>query len=280
MNALQRTEAEVANGFAQYRLDNVVDAIYHFVWDEYCDWYLELAKVQFQFSSGSEQEKRAARRTLLRVLETILRLLHPIAPFITEELWQRVSVVAEQRHRDEVSSIMIQAYPQAQMDTIDVQADAWMAELKRYIDAVRNLRGEMKLSPAERVPLFVEAKGSVAQTFKGSAPYLVALAKLAGLTVVETLPNIGAPTAVVGEVRLMLNVQVDRVAEIKRLSKEIDRLQAEINNSKGKLSNPNFIDRAPAAVVQQEKERLADQEKTYTKLRGQLELYVNSPVLN
>jgi len=280
MNALQRTEAEVANSFAQYRLDNVVNAIYHFVWDEYCDWYLELAKVQMQPQFSSEQEKRATRRTLLRVLETILRLLHPIAPFITEELWQRVSVVAEQRHSDEVSSIMIQTYPQAQMDTIDVQADAWMAELKRYIDAVRNLRGEMKLSPAERVPLLVEAKGSVAQPFKGSAPYLVALAKLAGLTVVETLPNIGAPTAVVGEVRLMLNVQVDRVAEIKRLSKEIDRLQAEINNSKAKLSNPNFIDRAPAAVVQQEKERLADQEMTYTKLRGQLELYVHSPVLN
>ena len=235
--------------------------------------------MQIQFDS--EQEKRATRRTLLRVLETILRLLHPIAPFITEELWQRVSVVAEQRHRDEVSSIMIQTYPQAQMDKIDVQADAWMAELKRYIDAVRNLRGEMKLSPAERVALLVEATGTAAQTLKESALYITGLAKLAGPpTFVEALPNIGAPTAVVGEVRLMLNVQVDRVAEIKRLSKEIDRLQAEINNSKAKLSNPNFIDRAPAAVVQQEKERLADQEKTYTKLKGQLELYVNSPVLN
>jgi valyl-tRNA synthetase len=268
VNTLQRTEADVAQGFADYRLDNVANAIYRFVWDEYCDWYLELAKVQIQ--GGTEPQKRATRRTLLRVLEAVLRLLHPITPFITEELWQRVSVVAGRRRQDDVTSVMVQAYPRAQLDKIDAASDTWMTELKRTIDAVRNLRGEMNLSPAERVPLLAEATGAQADALKAAAPYVMLLAKLASMDVVDRLPDAGAPTAIVGNAKLMLKVEIDVAAETARLSKEAARLEGEIAKATAKLSNASFVDRAPAAVVAQEKERMAGFAATLIKLREQL----------
>jgi valyl-tRNA synthetase len=266
---LQRTEAEVAKGFAEYRLDNVANAIYRFVWDEYCDWYLELAKVQIQ--TGDEAQQRATRRTLVRTLETVLRLLHPITPFITEELWQRVSVVAGRRKEDDVTSIMIQSYPQAQLEKIDADADAWMDGLKKMVDAVRNLRGEMNLSPAERVPLL--AAGATEECRAGlvqAAPYITALAKLSSVEVMAELPNIGAPVAIVYEQKLMLKVEVDKAAESARLQKEIARLESEIGKASGKLGNASFVDRAPPAVVAQEKERLAGFNATLEKVREQL----------
>ncbi len=268
VNTLQRTEADVAQGFADYRLDNVANAIYRFVWDEYCDWYLELAKVQIQ--GGTEPQKRATRRTLLRVLEAVLRLLHPITPFITEELWQRVSVVAGRRKEDDMTSVMVQAYPRAQLEKIDAASDAWMADLKRTIDAVRNLRGEMNLSPAERVPLLAEATGGQAEALKAAAPYVMLLAKLASMDVVDRLPDAGAPTAIVGNAKLMLKVEIDVAAETARLSKEAARLEGEIAKANAKLSNASFVDRAPAAVVAQEKERMAGFAATLVKLREQL----------
>ncbi|MGL4574828.1 MAG: valine--tRNA ligase [Burkholderiaceae bacterium] len=266
---LQRTEAEVAKGFAEYRLDNVASAIYRFVWDEYCDWYLELAKVQIQ--TGDDAQQRATRRTLVRTLETVLRLLHPITPFITEELWQRVSVVAGRRKEEDVTSIMIQNYPQAQLEKIDADADAWMDGLKKMVDAVRNLRGEMNLSPAERVPLL--AAGATEECRAGlsqAAPYITALAKLSGVEVMAELPNIGAPVAIVYEQKLMLKVEVDKAAESARLQKEIARLEGEIGKANGKLGNASFVDRAPPAVVAQEKERLAGFNATLEKVREQL----------
>jgi valyl-tRNA synthetase len=266
---LQRTEAEVAQGFADYRLDNVANAIYRFVWDEYCDWYLELAKVQLQ--SGSDAQKRATRRTLLRVLETVLRLLHPITPFITEELWQRVSVVAGRRKESDVTSVMVQAYPQAQLEKIAPEADAWMDGLKKMVDAVRTLRGEMNLSPAQRVPLL--AAGTTEECRAGlseAAPYIAALAKLSEVQVLAELPDIGAPVAVVYKQKLMLKVEVDKAAETARLQKEIARLEGEIAKANGKLTNPSFVDRAPPAVVAQEKERQAQFEATLVKIREQM----------
>lgn len=222
-----------------------------------------------QLQSDNLPQQRATRRTLLRVLEAVLRLLHPIAPFITEALWQRISLAAERRSPEEVTSIMVQAYPEAQLEKIDTEADVWMEELKRNIDAVRNLRGEMNLSPAERVPLLAEASGTLADALAQSAPYIAMLGKLSSIQIVEVLPDEGAPTAIVGNLRFMLKVQIDVAAETARLSKEMARLEAEIAKVEGKLANSSFVDRAPAVVVQQEKDRLLTFKTTLTKVREQ-----------
>ncbi len=270
VSRLQRAEADVAAGFATYRFDHAASAIYQFVWDEYCDWYLELAKVQLQ--NGSDAQKRATRRTLLRVLETTLRLAHPVIPFITEELWQKVAPLAGAIGIDEVTSIMIQRYPQSQPEKIDAAADAWMTELKAAVDAIRNLRGAMHMSPAQRAPLVAAASTHAArERLSTIAPYLKMLAKLSDVTVVEALDSSAsnAPMQVVGDARLMLDVQIDTDAERGRLAKEIARLEGEITKANGKLSNQSFIGKAPAEVVAQERERVAKFSTTVEQLRQQ-----------
>ena len=265
---LQRLEAEVERGFAEYRLDNVANAIYAFAWNEYCDWYIELTKVQLR--QGSEEQQRGTRRTLVRVLETLLRLAHPIIPFITEELWQRVSVLAGKRAANEETSVMIQPYPQAEPLRIDAAADAQVAQLKRLIDAVRNLRGEMNLSPAQKVPLAASGPRAQMDLF---APYLAALARLTEVKPVDAVAaaakGAAAPVAVVDEFKLMLAIEVDVAAERERLGKEIARLEGEIRKAENKLGNTSFVERAPAAVVTQEKERLANFGATLAKVREQ-----------
>jgi valyl-tRNA synthetase len=224
-----------------------------------------------QLSSGSAAQQRGTRRTLVRVLEAALRLLHPITPFITEELWQRVSVLAGRREAAEQTSIMVQPYPHADPARIDAQADAGMALLKRIVDACRNLRGEMNLSPALRVPLALTPRDAQTQAF---APYVMALAKLSGVEQVDSLPAAAgaaaAPVAVVGEYRLMLKVQIDVAAERERLGREIARLKIEIGKCEGNLANGSFIERAPAPVVEQMRQRLADFRSTLGKLDDQL----------
>jgi valyl-tRNA synthetase len=269
---LQRLEAAVEQGFAEYRLDNVANAIYSFAWNEYCDWYLELAKVQLQAATATSNEaaQRATRRTLVRVLEALLRLAHPIIPFVTEELWQTVSVPAGKRTDSDATSVMIQPYPKSEPAKIDAAADADVALLKRLIEACRTLRGEMKLGPDKRVPLAVSGP---AETITRFAPYMQALAKLSEVKPVADVaaanPAGVAPVVVVDDFKLMLVIEVDLAAERERLHKEIVRLEGEIAKAQAKLGNASFVERAPAAVVAQEKERLAGFGSTLEKVREQ-----------
>ena len=264
---LQKVEQTVAQGFTDYRLDVVANSIYSFVWDEYCDWYLEIAKVQIQ--TGDEAAQRATRRTLIRVLETILRLLHPIAPFITEELWQTVAPIAG---RKDTEYLVTAAYPVAAPERIDEAAIAWMGQLKEVVSTCRSLRAEMNLSPSDRVPLLVGGDtGFIAQ----AAPVLKVLAKLAEVQIMGDEAAFAAasaqsPVLVHGEARLALKVEIDVEAERARLGKEIARLEGEITKAEAKLGNESFVARAPEAVVAQERQRVADFSATVVRLREQL----------
>src|SRR5580698_10205085 len=241
--------------------------------DEYCDWYLELAKVQIQ--NGAPEQQRATRRTLLRVLETVLRLAHPVIPFITEALWQKVAPMTDAYPagaKEGEASIMVQPYPRAQPSKIDESSEQWAAELKTVIDACRNLRGEMNLSPAVKVPLLATGDEARLKTF---APYVQALARLSEVRVIadETALDAeasGAPVAIVGGSKLVLKVEIDVAAERERLTKEVDRLTQEIAKCQAKLENGSFVERAPAAVVEQERKRLAEYETTVGKLKAQI----------
>jgi len=266
VSLLQRTEAEVEKGFAEYRFDNLASAIYKFIWDEYCDWYLEVAKVQIQ--TGAEAQQRATRRTLLRVLETVLRLAHPITPFITEQLWQTVAPLSGRQLNPSGDSIMVQAYPEPNLKKLDEKAEAWMDALKSLTDACRNLRGEMQLSPAQKVPLILEGGGT--SNLESFTPYLQALCKLSDVQIVAELPASPAPVSVVGTTRLMLKVEIDVAAERERLGKEVARLENEIQKANAKLSNESFTARAPATVVAQQKERLENFSATLGKVQQQL----------
>jgi valyl-tRNA synthetase len=264
---LQRVEADVAKGFAEYRLDNVANTIYDFVWNEFCDWYLEIAKVQI--NTGNDAQQRATRRTLIRTLETIMRLAHPIIPFITEELWQKVSVVAGLPGE----SVSIAAYPVSQPDRIDTAAEAHVAKLKTLVDACRNLRGEMNVSPATRMPLYVLGDTAFMNSV---APVLQSLAKLSEVKVFEAEAEWvaaaqAAPVAVVGEARLCLFIEVDAAAEKIRLTKEAARLEGEITKANAKLGNEAFVAKAPQAVLDETRKRVADFGATLDKIRQQLQ---------
>lgn len=263
---LNETVKDVRRAYADYRLDNAANAIYSFVWTEFCDWYLELTKVQLK---GDEAMQRGTRHTLVTVLETILRLAHPIIPFITEELWQKVSVTAGVRAADEETSVMIQSYPEVRPELEDAEALDRMALVQSMVDSVRNLRSEMKLAPSTRVPLIVSGPADVCAE---AAPYLQALARLEAVERVEELDNRGAlaPVAIVGDFKLMLKVEIDVAAERARLTKEIERLEAQVKQCEAKLGNERFVARAPAEVVATEKERLANFTSLLEKQREQL----------
>ena len=212
---------------------------------------------------------------MLRVLETILRLAHPIIPFITEALWQKVAPLAgryPQGLQDGEASIMVQPYPQPQPEKIDEAAELWAAQLKAVIDACRNLRGEMNLSPAVRVPLL--AAGDAAR-LQSIAPYAQALARLSEVRIIADeaeldVMSAGAPSAIIGDDKIVLKVEIDLAAERERLQKEITRLSAEVAKCEAKLQNESFVARAPAAVVDQERKRLAEYGATVDKLNAQL----------
>ena len=270
---LQKTEAEVAKGFAEYRLDNVANAVYDFVWNEFCDWYLEIAKVQIQTGMNMQDRQaglaqaRATRRTLIRTLECILRLAHPIIPFITEALWQTVAPVAGLAGE----SVSIARYPEAQPEKIDEGSIAHVARLKALVDACRQLRGEMSVSPATRLPLFAVGDSAF---LRSAAPVLQALAKLSDVQVFDDeaawqAAAQAAPVAVVGEARVCLHMEIDVDAERARLSREIARIEGEVTKAHAKLGNEAFVAKAPPAVIDQEKKRLTDFGSALERLREQ-----------
>ena len=269
VSQLQKVEADIAKGFADYRLDNVANALYDFVWNEFCDWYLEIAKVQIQ--TGSAAQARATRRTLIRVLEAILRLAHPIIPFVTEELWQKVAPVAGVAGE----SVAIAPYPQAQPAKIDEASIAHVERIKQLVDACRQLRGEMQLSPAQRLPLLVTGSAETVQFMRAIAPVLQNLAKLSEVQLFDdeaawAQAAQAAPVAVAGEARLALFVEIDVAAEKARLGKEITRLEGEVAKARAKLANEAFVAKAPPAVIEQEKKRMADFGATLARLAEQL----------
>ena len=258
---LQQAEAAVAEAFETYRFDLAAQTLYEFVWNEYCDWYIELAKVQIQ--TGCPTTQRTTRRTLVRVLEAILRLLHPIMPFITEELWQVVAPLANAKTAD---SIMLAAYPKADPEKIVQAAFDQMAQLQDLIGAVRNLRGEMGIAPNVKAPLFVE--GSVPEAL---LKYLPALTRLTEAKTVDRLPESeDAPSAVCNCARLMLKVEIDKAAETARLSKEAEKLQKALDKLNAKLSKPGYTEKAPAHLVEKDKADLAELEDKMAKVQTQL----------
>ena len=259
---LQQTEAAAAEAFETYRFDLAAQTLYEFVWNDYCDWYIELAKVQIQ--TGCPTTQRTTRRTLVRVLEAALRLLHPIIPFITEELWQVVAPLANAKTAD---SIMLAAYPKADPEKIVQAAFDKMAQLQDLIGAVRNLRGEMGIAPNVKAPLFVESADDLADYLK----YLPMMTRLTEAQQVAALPESeDAPVAVCNGARLMLKVEIDKAAETARLSKEAEKLQKALDKLNAKLSKPGYTEKAPVHLVEKDKADLAELEDKMAKVQTQL----------
>ena len=261
LSRLQQTEAAMADALNTYRFDLAAQTIYEFVWNEYCDWYVELAKVQL--NSGDEASQRATRSVLVRVLEVILRLLHPIMPFITEELWQTVAPLANAKHTD---SIMLASWPVTDASKIKQDSLDKMAVLQDLMGAVRNLRGEMNLGPAVKAPLFIEGGAELDICLR----YLPMMARLSDVMRVDALPEDDAPVAVAYGARLMLKVEVDKAAETARLSKEQEKLQKALDKLISKLEKPGYTDKAPAHLVEKDRAELAQLNDKMAKVMEQL----------
>ena len=259
---LNQTIEQVTQAYETYRFDLAAETLYSFVWNDYCDWYLELAKVQLQTGCASRQ--RATRHTLLRVLEAALRLLHPIIPFITEELWQTVAPMCDAKTAD---SIMLARFPEADREQIVQTAFEQMTVLQDLIGAVRNLRGEMGIQPNVKAPLFVESADDLADYLK----YLPMMTRLTEAQQVAALPESeDAPVAVCNGARLMLKVEIDKAAETARLSKEAEKLQKALDKLNAKLSKPGYTEKAPAHLVEKDKADLAELEDKMAKVQNQL----------
>ena len=259
---LNQTIEQVTQAYETYRFDLAAETLYSFVWNDYCDWYLELAKVQLQTGCASRQ--RATRHTLLRVLEAALRLLHPIIPFITEELWQTVALMCDAKTTD---SIMLARFPEADREQIVQTTFEQMTVLQDLIGAVRNLRGEMGIQPNVKAPLFVESADDLADYLK----YLPMMTRLTEVQQVAALPEgEDAPVAVCNGARLMLKIEIDKTAETARLSKEAEKLQKALDKLNAKLSKPGYTEKAPAHLVEKDKADLAELEDKMAKVQNQL----------
>ncbi len=271
VSRLQEVATEVAKQFDAYRFDLAATALYEFTWNEYCDWYLELAKPILNTDS-SDAAKRGTRKTLVNVLETILRMLHPITPFITEEAWQSVAPLAG-KHND---TIMLEPYPEADASKIDLDAEAELEWVKKFVIGVRKIRSEMDIAPSKAlaVVLLAGLNDNDQAWLKTNELYLLSLAKLASIEVLLDEDN--APesaVALVGEMKVLIPMAglIDKDAEIARLNKEIGKLQGEIKRLGGKLSNQGFVAKAPESVVAIEREKLAHYETALKNLEAQYE---------
>jgi valyl-tRNA synthetase len=258
---LQRAEGEFIKGLDEYRFDVSARAVYEFVWDEYCDWYVEIAKSQI--ANGNEAQQRGTRRTLIRVLEATLRLAHPVIPFITEELWQTVAPLAGKKGE----SIMVAPFPQPDAKRIDEKAEAEVHAVKEMVNGARNLRSTMGISPAAKVAALAADHHASLPAHKRT---IASLARLSELTFVPALPKKDAPVAITPVGKLMLEVEIDRDAERSRIAREIEKLEANLNTMRARLGNASFVEKAPAAVVDEAKKKLADDEARHADLRTQL----------
>ena len=247
VSKLQHTLKNIERAYSEYRFDLVAQELYQFIWDEFCDWYLEFAKVQIQ--QGNESEKRATRRTLLSTLESILRLAHPVIPFITEEIWQIIIPLIRKDHE----SITLEKFPTSREEKIDEHSIEWVSTLKKLIDNVRSLRSEMNISPANKIPLALSGNKKELEEY---LPYLISLAKLSDAKITSDLPEKEAPVAIIGNYKVMLNIEIDKEAEAIRLKKEIEKAEIDLNKAGIKLNNKNFVSKAPKEIIKQEEERL------------------------
>ncbi len=269
ISQLQRTEAEVTRQLDQFRFDLAAQALYEFIWNQYCDWYLELSKPVLWDENAPVERQRGTRRTLVRVLEVALRLAHPFMPFITEEIWQRLAPLVGA----EGKTIMLQAWPVANEARIDQAAEDDIEWLKGLMLGVRNIRAEMNIGPGKPLALFLNNAGAEDQRrLKENETLLKKLAKLESITVLAAGDE--APlsaTALVGEMEVLVPMAglIDKGAELARLDKEIQRLQGEVQRVGGKLSNAAFVDKAPAEVIEKERAKLAEAEQALGKLAEQ-----------
>ena len=268
---LQRTEAQVRSAMERYRLDLAAQAIYDFTWNEYCDWYLELSKTVLAEPDANPQRLRGTRRTLVRVLEAVLRLMHPLMPFVTEEIWQRVAPLAGRSG----PSIMLEPYPAPQPELDDRQAVEHMTWLKDLVLAIRRIRGELDLPPGRQIPVvLVDPTGTERDRLARGDTYVRALARVATIDILEAgEPPPKSATALVGDLEVLVPLEgiIDKDAEIGRLVRELDKLGKNLNRSRAKLDNPSFRDRAPPAVVEKEHCRTTELESSIGKLRTQLD---------
>ncbi|WP_375177302.1 valine--tRNA ligase [Marinobacter mobilis] len=268
INELQSCEQEVTRHLEQYRFDLAAHTLYEFIWNEYCDWYLELSKPVLNDEAASAEAKRGTRRTLVRVLEAVLRLAHPIMPFITEEIWQRIAPLAGKQG----DSIMLQPYPQADGERQDDTVTADIEWLKGVIVAVRNIRGEMNISPAKQIPVLLRGDRTEDQRrMTENRQFLISLAKLESLDWFDGGEAPMSATQLVGEMEVLVPMAglIDKAAELARLDKELDRLGKEIGRLEGKLGNEKFTAKAPADVVEKEKDKLRDAQSSQSRLSEQ-----------
>ena len=268
ISELQSCEQDVIRHLDQYRFDLAAYALYEFIWNEYCDWYLELSKPVLSDEDASAEAKRGTRRTLVRVLESVLRLAHPMMPFITEEIWQRIAPLAGKTG----DSIMLQAYPQPDATKQDSAVTADIEWLKGVIVAVRNIRGEMNISPAKKIPVLLRGKDAEDQRrMNDNRQFLSSLAKLESLDWFEGDKAPMSATQLVGDMEVLVPMAglIDKDAELKRLDKELERLQKEIGRLEGKLGNEKFTAKAPAEVVEKEQEKLRDAQSSQARLSQQ-----------
>ncbi|ASP40121.1 valine--tRNA ligase [Bacterioplanes sanyensis] len=275
ISRLQFAEQEVRRHFDQYRFDMAASALYEFIWNEYCDWYLELSKPVLWDDNASDEAKRGTLGTLVRVLEAVLRLAHPIMPFITEEIWQQVKELAGKAGPDAPESIMLAEFPQAQEALIDPDAEADVKWLQDVITAVRNVRGEKNIPPSKALELlFKNGDDDDFRRAEENQAFLMKLAKLEKLTWLndgDEEPM--SVTQLVGDMEILIPMAgfIDKDAEVARLNKSIEKLGKDLERVTNKLGNPGFTDKAPAAVIEKEKEKAAGFERDISKLKEQIE---------